>query len=103
MGQVINVDVVAGADPQIRTFFIDRGLTGQGLRDFAGPEETTGDRSEERLARALFAIAGVAFVSAYASSVAVTKTAAASWDDLAPRCVDVIRNLFVYYDVNRVG
>lgn len=100
MGQVINVDVVAGADAQTRTFFMDRGLTGQGLRAFTSPDEATGDRSEERLARALFAVPGVATVFAYDSSVVVSKTPSASWDELEPRCVDVIRNLFIYYDVN---
>lgn len=103
MGQAINVDVVTGTDPQTRTFFMDRGLTGQGLRGFTGPAEAGGDRVEERLARALFAIPGVAAVSFYASSVTVSKTTSASWDDIEPRCVDEIRNLFIYYDVNRVS
>lgn len=103
MGQVINVDVAAGADAQTRTFFMDRGLTGQGLRAFTSPDEATGDRSDERLARALFAIAGVATVFVYDSAVVVSKTASASWDELAPRCADAIRNLFIYYDVNRAG
>ncbi|MBX7161399.1 MAG: NifU N-terminal domain-containing protein [Acidimicrobiia bacterium] len=101
MGQLINVDVAAGADPQTRTFYMDRGLTGQGLRAFTSPDEADGDRSEEHLARALFAIPGVATVFAYDSAVVVSKTESASWDDLAPRCADAIRNLFVYYDVNR--
>lgn len=101
MGQLINVDVAEGADPETRTFFMDRGLTGQGLREFTSSDEADGDRSEERLARALFAIPGVATVFVYGSSVVVSKTYAASWDDLAPRCADAIRNLFIYYDVNR--
>lgn len=102
MGQVINVDAVAGADPQTRTFFLDRGLTGQGLRAFTSPEEASGDRPEERLARNLFDTAGVVSVFFYESSIVVSKTASASWDEITPRCVDAIRNLFIYYDVNLV-
>lgn len=100
MGQVINVEVAAGTDAQTRTFFMDRGLTGQGLRAFTSPDEAGGDRSEERLARALFAVPGVATVFVYDSSVVVSKTQSASWDDLVPKCTDAIRNLFIYYDVN---
>jgi len=102
MGQVINVEVLEGTDPDTITLVLDRGLTGQGTREFTAEDEVEGDRPEERLARELFAIAGVATVFVYGSTVVLGKTKSASWTDIKPDAVSAARNLFVFYDVNRV-
>lgn len=102
MGQVINVDVLEGTDPATITLVLDRGLTGQGIREFTDPAQATGDRPEERLTRELFATGGVDSVHVYGNNVVIAKTPTGSWADIKPKAVSAARNLFVYYDVNRV-
>lgn len=102
MGQIINVEVREVDDESIRQFFMDRGLTGQGLEVYSGPEDASSNKSSDRLARRLFDVPGVAGVFLYANVLSVTKGGDATWDDMVPRVEEIVRNLFISYDVNRV-
>lgn len=102
MGQIINVEVHTVDDESVRQFFMDRGLTGQGLLSYYEVSDATGDRPPDRLARRLFEIEGVTTVFAYDNVVSVTKADEASWEEIVPQAESLIRNLFIAYDVNRV-
>jgi hypothetical protein len=102
MGQIINVEVRQVDDENVREFAMDRGLTGQGLEVYSGPDDATSNKSSDRLARRLFEIDGVSSVFLYGNVLSVTKSEGASWDELVPKVEEIVRNLFIAYDVNRV-
>ncbi len=102
VGQVINVDIVPSAGEDVRNFDMDRSLTGMGLERYWSPADATGDDPPSELARQLFAIDGVATVFVYSNVVTVTRADGFSWDEIEPAAIDVIRNLFINYDINRV-
>lgn len=102
MGQIINVEVCEVDDDSVRQFFMDRGLTGQGLEVYSRLEDASSNKSSDRLARRLFEVPGVAGVFLYSNVLSVAKADDASWDDIVPRVEEIVRNLFVAYDVNRV-
>jgi hypothetical protein len=102
VGQVINVTTAPSIDPSVRKFVMDRSLTGMGLREFWTPEDAAQHEPADTLAAHLFALPGVATVFVNGSVVTVTAVDAATWSELETQAVDVIRNLFVHYDVNRV-
>lgn len=102
MGQVINVKVLEGPDPDVRHFEMDRGLTGMGFRAYRDPDDATTDKPDDLLARRILAIDGVETAFVYGSVVSVSRAEGVDWSDLVPAIENEIRNLFVYYDVNRV-
>lgn len=102
MGQIINAEARAVDHDDVRQFFMDRGLTGQGLVAYRSVADATSSRPADRLARDLFGIDGVRAVFLYGNVLSVTKADAARWDDIVPRVESLVRNLFISYDVNRV-
>jgi hypothetical protein len=95
MGQPITVTVRKGARPDVRFFDCNRSLTGMAIEVYMSPEEATGARPPDVLAKRLFAI-GATKVTIY-SNVAVVEARPAAWDEIEPLMVHAIEHLFEFY------
>src|ERR671933_3069026 len=95
MGQPITVTPRAGLRPEVMHFELNRSLTGMETERYSSPDEATGTRPADELARRLFAL-GVTGVTIYSSVVTATAPDH-SWDQLRDKVVETIKNLFIYY------
>ncbi|MBI3256267.1 MAG: hypothetical protein HYZ59_00605 [Actinobacteria bacterium] len=87
MGQPITVVEKPAARPGVVRFETNRNLTGMGHQSYAGPEDATGDRLSDEVARRIFGRGGVANV------VTVDLSKGLGSEGLA----DLIGDLFVHY------
>jgi hypothetical protein len=95
MGQPITVSVHAGANPAVRFFDCNRSLTGMAIEVYNAPDEATGDRPPDVLAKRLFDL-GATKVTVY-SNVAVVEARPAAWPDIEPKMVFTLEHLFEFY------
>ena len=102
MGQIINAKLLEGSEPSVRHFELDRGITGMGTCEYFSLADASGDLPADLLARRLFEISGVVSVFIYGNVVSIHSLPGTDWQKLLPPIVDVIRNLFIHYEVNRV-
>ena len=96
MGQLITVSRRDGVRPEVKHFALNRSLTGMQTRRYHSPEDMTGEKPPDELAKRLFALGGIESVTIYSSVVTVTAPAW-HWDDIADKVTDTIANLFIYY------
>ena len=94
MGQPITVTEKRGTRSDVVRFELNRSLTGMGHERYRSPEEATGERIVDELARRLFDHGGVDAVHIYSNVVTVHLTPVASTSGLG----DIIHDLFVHYD-----
>jgi hypothetical protein len=94
MGQPITVTERRGTRPDVVRFELNRSLTGMGHERYRSPEEVTGERIVDELARRLFDKGGVEAVHIYSNVVTVDLADGATAEGLG----DVIHALFVHYD-----
>jgi hypothetical protein len=95
MGQPITVSVRRGARPEVRFFDLNRSLTGMALEVYPSPEQASGERPPDVLARRLFDL-GATRVSIY-SNVVTVEAPAGVWADAEAKAVHTIEHLFEYY------
>lgn len=93
MGQPITVVEKRAARPGVVRFETNRNLTGMGHQSYAGPEDATGDRLSDEVARRIFGRGGVDHVHIYANVVTVDLSKGLGSEGLA----DLIGDLFVHY------
>jgi hypothetical protein len=93
MGQPITVEEKSSATPGIVRFELNRSLTGMGHERYRTPDDATGDRVVDELARRLFASGKVAAVHIYSNVVTVDVVKGMASDGLAA----IIHDLFIYY------
>jgi hypothetical protein len=87
----VDVRVQRTPNPNALKFSLGRSvLTGSASRTIASADAARGDP----IAEPLFALAGVQSVFMVADFVTVIKTPAASWDELAPRIVSSLQEVF---------
>ncbi len=92
MGQEITVTRKPTSRPGVVVFELNRSLTGMGHERYRSPE-VVGHRPVDELARRLFATGGVRAVHVYSNVVTVELADG----DGGAALVDVIRDLFTYY------
>src|SRR3954465_12709319 len=95
MGQPITVAVRRGARPEVRMFDLNRSLTGMALEVYRSPDDATGERPPDVLARRLFDL-GAKLVSVY-SNVVTVEADAGAWNDIEAKAVHTLEHLFEYY------
>jgi hypothetical protein len=95
MGQQITVTVRPTASPSVRIYDLDRSLTGMAIERYPSVEAVRDGRPPDVLARRLFDL-GAGAVTVYSSAVSVT-AAPEQWDDLEPKVIETMENLFGYY------
>jgi hypothetical protein len=95
MGQPITVTVRSGARPEVRFFDCNRSLTGMAIEVYNGPDDATGARPPDVLARRLFDV-GATKVTVY-SNVAVVEARPAEWSEIEPKMVHTLEHLFEFY------
>jgi hypothetical protein len=95
MGQDITVTVHRGASPDVRIFATNRSLTGMEIERYTSLSEAKGRRPPDVLASRLLGM-GATHVTVYSSDVTV-EAPAEKWDQLEPKVVDGIKNLFGFY------
>jgi hypothetical protein len=95
MGQQITVTVRPTASPSVRIYDLDRSLTGMAIERYPSVEVVRDGRPPDVLARRLFDL-GAGAVTVYSSAVSVT-AAPEQWDDLEPKVIETMENLFGYY------
>ena len=95
MGQEITVTTRPGASPSVMFFDLNRSLTGMEIERYASPEDATGNRPPDVLARRLLAL-GATTVTVY-SSVVTVEAPAERWAELLPQVEHTIAHLFGYY------
>jgi hypothetical protein len=93
MGQPITVEEKPTATPGIVRFELNRSLTGMGHERYLGPEDATGDRVVDELARRLFASGKVGAVHLYSNVITVDLKKGVDSAGLA----GIIHDLFIYY------
>ena len=93
MGQPITVAEKRFATPGVVRFELNRSLMGMGHERYRSPEDATGDRIVDELARRLLATGKAAAVHIYSNVVTVELEKGMTSDGLA----DVIHKLFIYY------
>lgn len=84
-----NVTVGGTPNPNAAKFTVDRTLVEGRGKTYASAQ----DAKNDPLARRLFEIRGVASVFVLDNFVTVTKSADASWDDVAPRVTRAIKDV----------
>jgi hypothetical protein len=95
MGQPITVTTRAGARPDVRFFEANRSITGMAIETYRSPDDATGDRPPDVLARRLLAL-GAAKVTVY-SNVVTVEASPAAWAELEPKVRFTIEHLFEFY------
>ena len=95
MGQLITVSCRDGVRPEVKHFALNRSLTGMQTRRYRSPDDMTGEKPPDELARRLFALGGIDSVTIY-SSVVTVSAPAWHWEDIADKVADTIANLFIY-------
>ncbi len=95
MGQEITVTARAGTEPSVRLFDCNRSITGMEIERYANLDDARGGRPPDVLARRLFDL-GATRVTVYSSAVTV-EAPPERWDELEPKVLDTIRNLFGFY------
>jgi len=95
MGQEITVTVRQGASPDVRIFDANRSLTGMSIEQYGAPEEASGSRPPDVLARRLFDV-GARRVTVYSNDV-IVDAPADRWPELEPKIVETIKQLFGFY------
>ena len=95
MGQTITVTSRAGTSPDIRIFACNRSITGMAIERYATPEEATGNRPPDVLARRLFDL-GADRVTVYSSDV-IVEAPADRWSTLEGEVVETLEHLFGFY------
>lgn len=95
MGQTITVTARPGVNPEVMHFELNRSITGMAIERYSSPDDVTGERPPDELARRLFAL-GVTGVTVY-SSVVTVSASPEQWAELLGQVEDTIANLFIYY------
>ena len=93
MGQPITVEEKPSATPGIVRFELNRSLTGMGHERYRSPDDATGERVVDELARRLFATGKVDAIHIYSNVVTVDLKKGMTSDGLT----DVMHDLFIYY------
>ena len=93
MGQPITVTEKATSRADVVRYELNRGLTGMGHLRYRSPDDATGPKPPDLLARRLFDRDGVRSVHVYSNEVTVEFAPGASRDGIA----DDIRELFIHY------
>ena len=93
MGQPITVTQKPSSREGIVRFELNRSLTGMGHERYSSPQEATGDRPPDVLARRLFEHEGVEAVQIYSNEVTVVLKPSKAADGLK----EVIEDLYIYY------
>ena len=93
MGQPVTVVEKPMSEPDIVRFELNRSLTGMGHERYRSPEDATGDRPPDVLARRLFERGGIESVHIYSNVVTIKLEPGASRDGLA----DIMEKLYIHY------
>ncbi len=106
MGQPIKVSVHSVPDVDVAVFETDRSLTGTETRSYVRSDGASGRKPGDMLAAQFFELPGIMSVSVSSNLVTLRRSPAPDWDhlhwdELLPRISEIIKNLFVYYDVDR--
>lgn len=93
MGQSVTVSEHPTGRVGVTRFEVNRPLTGMGHERYRSPEDCSGHRPPDVLARRLFEHGGVTAVHVYGNQVTIELEAHASSDGMA----DIVRGLFTHY------
>ena len=93
MGQPIAVVEKQASIPGVVRFEINRTLTGMGHEHYRSPEEASGERPPDVLARRLFERGGVAAVHVFSNVITVVLAPGAGTEGLR----ELIEELFIHY------
>ncbi len=93
MGQEITVVEKPTARPGVVRFETNRNLTGMGHESYLSPEDATGDRLSDELARRIFERGGVDGVHFFSNIITVDLTKGLSSEGIA----DLLSDVFIHY------
>ena len=93
MGQPITVVEKPSSRPGVVRFEINRTLTGMGHERYRSPEDATGERPPDVLARRLFERGGVTAVHIFSNVITVELAEGGTADGMR----ELIEELFIHY------